>query len=78
MPRQKERTVDPSPTSHTEAAKSVGARPLPSADSEPRDWRDLGRRVLAEALHRATDELERRGAGTPTSVVPHPVTEGRS
>jgi hypothetical protein len=42
---------------------------LPAVDSEPRDWSDAGRRVLAEAQRRATDELIRRGA-VPASVVP--------
>lgn len=32
----------------------------PRADSGLRDWRDLGRRVLAEALQRTTDELAQR------------------
>ena len=78
MSRHNERTVYPSPTTHCGAAKLSGARPLLPADSEPRDWRELGRRVLAEALRRATDELARRGATRPASVVPHFARESRS
>jgi hypothetical protein len=49
-----------------------------AVDSEPRDWSELGRRVLAEALRRATDELKRRNAALPASVVPPPAREGQS
>ena len=47
----------------------VTARRLPPNDSSPRDWSELGRWVLAEALRRATDELGRRQApsATPTT-----------
>jgi hypothetical protein len=41
----------------------------PAVDSQPRDWSEAGRRVLAEAQRRATDELIRRGA-VPAPVVP--------
>jgi len=71
MPRQNNRTVNPASASSPAKTGAPGARPLPPADSAPRDWRDLGRRVLAEALRQAMDELQRRHASTPASVVPH-------
>jgi|GEM_PF-3279240 hypothetical protein len=46
------------PLADDAASKSL----LPDADSQPRDWSEMGRRVLAEAQRRATDELIRRGA----------------
>jgi hypothetical protein len=36
------------------------ARRMLQDDSSPRNWSELGRRVLAEALRRATDKLAQR------------------
>ncbi len=44
-------------------------------DSPPRDWSELGRRVLAEALRRATDELHRRNGWSARPAVPPPPAE---
>ncbi len=50
---------------------------VPDADSTPRDWSQLGRRVLAEAWHRTTEELAARHARSATPVVPASLPEGR-
>lgn len=45
----------------------------PNPDSPPRDWSHMGRRVLAEAWRRTTDDLATRplaGAG-PAVPAPH-------
>lgn len=55
----------PRPSGNAALAKSLP----PAIDSQPRDWSEAGRRVLAEAQRRATDELIRRGA-VPAPVVP--------
>ena len=80
MPRHESGTVDPAVSSRRATANDAGARPLPPpTDSRPRDWSKLGRRVLAEALRRATDELVKRSAPkAPASVVPRSSPEERS
>ena len=58
----------------------VGQTPAkggPDDDSSPRDWSQLGRRVLAEAWHRTTEELAARHARSATPVVPASLPEGR-
>ncbi len=78
MPRQAFRQAS-STASHDPATTTAGIRtPLSAQDSEPRDWNELGRRVLAEALRRATDELVRRDGSKPASVVPSFPAEGWS
>lgn len=69
-----------SPGPSLDPATSVGRHDPPplAQDSEPRDWSELGRRVLAEALRRATDELVQRNGSMPTSVVPSLPAEGLS
>ena len=70
MPRQRPSSADASPFLFCEASpEDADAGSLPAAGSEPRDWSELGRRVLAEAQRRATDELVRRGAVEPASGV---------
>lgn len=78
MPRQRSRIAKLWSVARRESDDSRAARMLPPADSAPRDWSDLGRRVLAEALHRATDELARRNALTPASVALRSTEEGQS
>ncbi len=41
-------------------------------DSSPRDWSHLGRRVLAEAWRRLTDERHPRRSSKAAPVVPAP------
>ncbi len=56
------------PESQTDGSADGGSR-LAAGNAAARDWSILGRRVLAEALHRATDELGRRHVVTPASAV---------
>ena len=43
---------------------------IPDEDSAPRDWSQLGRRVLAEAWRRLRDELAARDTSQATPVAP--------
>lgn len=70
MPRKKPDTVESTTAPRQVANPAAAPSPSPAADSEPRDWSELGRRVLAEALRRTRDEFARRHATRPTSVVP--------
>jgi hypothetical protein len=51
---------------------------VPDADPAPRDWSQLGRRVLAEAWRRTTEELAARHTRSATPVVPASLSEGQS
>ncbi len=42
----------------------------PDEDSQPRDWSQLGRRVMAEAWRRLTDERAARRSQTATPAAP--------
>jgi hypothetical protein len=50
---------------------------VPDANSTPRDWSQLGRRVAAEAWRRTTEELAARHTRSATPVVPASVPEGQ-
>lgn len=46
--------------------------PLPADHPAPRDWSQMGRRVLAEAWRRFMDERARRtDSATPVAPAPH-------
>ena len=49
----------------------------PDEDSPPRDWSQLGRRVLAEAWRRLMEEHAARHTSPATPVVPAPDQEQR-
>ena len=75
MPRKKPDTVEATTAPRPVANPAAVTSPSPAADSEPRDWSELGRRVLAEALQRTRDEFVRRHTTRPTSVVPQSNSE---
>ena len=50
----------------------------PDEDSPPRDWSQLGRRVLAEAWRRLRDEHATRETSQARPVVPAPDQEHRT
>jgi hypothetical protein len=58
------------------SSSGTDARADRAENSPPGDWSALGRRVLAEALRRATDELETRAAGPARPVRPHRAQKG--
>ncbi len=58
-------------------AVPVATHDAPASNSlPPADWSDLGRRVLAEAWRRTTDELAARGRLGVSPVVLAPPGEG--
>ncbi|MGD8453444.1 MAG: hypothetical protein PVJ57_16650 [Phycisphaerae bacterium] len=78
MPRQTQRIATSWFTAEPAVTGECDGRPLPTTDSTPRDWSELGRRVLAEALRRATDELALRNAMTPASAAIRSIEECQS
>ena len=78
MDRQHLDTLDPATTSTREPPNgSVPQEHTAAADegSPPRDWSRLGRRVLAEAWRRTTDEFAARQTSRAGPVVPAPGSE---
>jgi hypothetical protein len=70
MPRPRSRITDPNLPPFDANVGAGGASRSAASDPAARDWSILGRRVLAEALRRTTDELDRRHVVTPASAVP--------
>jgi hypothetical protein len=70
MPRQHDCAFDalPCETPNPRATHSQER----AADSPPRDWSQIGRRVLAEAWRRITEDLAARRTPGPVATVPHP------
>jgi hypothetical protein len=72
------RTADPPQNPAPSAAKRYSRGPAPQevarhvVDSQPRDWSQLGRRVMAEAWRRTTEELAARQAAEAKPAVPAP------
>lgn len=76
MERRPSVTPDSPRTTHcVSTGRRVPQEHTKANDSVPRDWSQLGRRVLTEALRRATDELAARKRDGQTPVVPAPNSE---
>ncbi len=71
-------TLDRTPTPSSPHGRVAGSKPPTPAGrgSAPQDWSELGRRVLAEAWRRTTDELAARAMPAQEPVVPAPGREG--
>lgn len=72
--------LDPTPTPSSPHGRVVGrmASTPAGCGSAPQDWSELGRRVLAEAWRRTTDELAARAMPAQEPVVPAPGREGNA
>ena len=57
------------------AAVPLEHNAAPAADSPPQDWSQLGRRVMAEAWRRLTDERATRRSLEATPAAPAPREE---
>jgi len=70
--------LDSTPPPSSPRGRSAGTWPPTPAGcgSSPRDWSELGRRVLAEAWRRTRDELAARATPAHEPVVPAPGREG--
>jgi hypothetical protein len=76
MRRQQDYAHDASPALSCNEPASRGTHPRrPVDDSPPRDWSQMGRRILAEAWRRITDDLAARHTPGPETNAPRPGTE---